>query len=138
MKVFSSGYQSIDMPCIVAHVKFESGLFYPGLRKKQLLTKKGGQKFTFSNHFNHRHLEKVQIIPLEKVPLFRSQFSCERNRKPTITFDIDLAVLYIYRLIPRKSCFLESIVFFNTAPISRFLGASFSVHDSTHRKSASF
>jgi hypothetical protein len=33
-------------------------------------------------------------------------------------------MLLIYRRIPRKSAFRESIFFFDTTPISRFLGAS--------------
>jgi hypothetical protein len=65
-------------------------------------------------------------------------FSSEQDRQPTIKFNIDPEVFFIYRLIPRKSSFLDLIVFFDTTPISRFLGASFSVHDSIQCKSACF
>jgi hypothetical protein len=57
MKVLVSGYQSIDMHCIVLLVKFDDELSISFLRKKQLFTKeKGGQKYTFS----------------KKVPIFKS------------------------------------------------------------------
>jgi hypothetical protein len=45
-------------------------------------------------------------------------------------------VLFVYQLIPRKSGFRESIVFFDTTPISRFLRASFSVHGGIRHESA--
>jgi hypothetical protein len=51
---------------------------------------------------------------------------------------MDLDVLFIYRLIPRKTSLPESIVFFDTTQISRFLGASFRVQDSTQRKDVCF
>jgi hypothetical protein len=44
IKVLVSGYQSIDMHCIVLPVKFDGALSISVLRNKQLL-KKGGQKF---------------------------------------------------------------------------------------------
>jgi hypothetical protein len=42
--MFVSGYQSIDMRCIVVPVKFEGGLSISFLRKKQPFTKKRGSK----------------------------------------------------------------------------------------------
>jgi hypothetical protein len=47
MKMLVSGYQSIDMHCIVVPVKFDGGLSIPFLRKKQLSQKNSDQKFTF-------------------------------------------------------------------------------------------
>jgi hypothetical protein len=43
-KVLDSGYQSIDMHCIVLPVKFDGELSISVLRNKQLFKKKGGQK----------------------------------------------------------------------------------------------
>jgi hypothetical protein len=47
-------------------------------------------------------------------------------------------VLVIYRWIPRKLGFRESIVFFDTMPISRFFVAPFSVHGGIQQGSAFF
>jgi hypothetical protein len=58
----------------------------------------------------------------KKSHFFRSPFSCERDKQPTMKFNIDTEVLFIYRLIPRKPGFRESMVFFDTTPISRFAG----------------
>jgi hypothetical protein len=108
-------------------------------KKTTLYQKKegGGQKFTFAKKvpiFKPRHLD----LPLEKFHFFRHQFSWERNRQSTIKFDIDLDVLLIYRMILRKFGLCESIVFFDTTPISRFLGSSFSVHSDIRHKGACF
>jgi hypothetical protein len=78
------------------------------------------------------------FFPHGKNPAFLFQFSCNRNRQPTIKVDVDLEVLFIYRLIPRKSGFRESTGFFDTTPISRFLRASFSVHGGIQHESACF
>jgi hypothetical protein len=76
---------------------------------------------------------------LEKVPFFfKSQLYCERDRQPTIKFGINTEVRVIYRLTPKKYGFRESIVFFDTTPISSFWGDSFSVHGGIQRKSACF
>jgi hypothetical protein len=67
-----------------------------------------GKKATPQNNFNPRQLKNGQTIHYclgKSLTFFRSPFSCERNRQPSIKFDIDLKVLFIYRLIPRKSGF---------------------------------
>jgi hypothetical protein len=51
--------------------------------------------------------KKDRPSPSKKFHFFRSRFSCEKNRQPTIKFDIDLEVLLFYRLIPRKLGFPE-------------------------------
>jgi hypothetical protein len=67
VKVLVSGYQSIDIRCMVSPVKFEDGLSMSILRYEQLFTKKGCQKFTFSKKFNFskhlktRHLGKGEV-----------------------------------------------------------------------------
>jgi hypothetical protein len=45
IKVLLSGYQSIDMRCIVLPVKFDGGLSIPILRNKQLFKKKCSSDF---------------------------------------------------------------------------------------------
>jgi hypothetical protein len=66
------------------------------------------QKAQIFKLFKFRHLEKGQAPPHGKSPtFFGSQFSCERDRQPTIQFTIDLEVPFIYRLIPRRLDFLE-------------------------------
>jgi hypothetical protein len=73
-----SGYQSIDMHCIVFPVKFDGEFSISFLRNRQLLTEKGGPKITLSNmwsrffDFKTPLLEKGQT--LEKVVLFWSSF----------------------------------------------------------------
>jgi hypothetical protein len=119
------------MPCIVLPVKFNGGLSISVLRNKQLF-KKGAQKFTFSVgsdffNFKLRHLKKGQT--LEKVLLFWSPFSCERDKRPIFKFDINLEVLFIYRMIPSKANFPGRLAILYTTPIVRFLGAFRSVHD---------
>jgi hypothetical protein len=88
--------------------------------------------------FKRRQLKKGQTIPFEKVSHFRFKFSCKRNRQPTIEFDVDLDVLVIYRRAPRTHNFIESIGFFDTTLISRYLEASFSVHGVIRHKRACF
>jgi hypothetical protein len=44
IKVLVSGYQLVDMHCIVVPVKFDGGLSISFLRKKLLLLKKGVSK----------------------------------------------------------------------------------------------
>jgi hypothetical protein len=47
IKALLSGYQSIDMHCIVLPVKFDGRLSISVLRNKQLFKANGGQKLTF-------------------------------------------------------------------------------------------
>jgi hypothetical protein len=122
IKVLVSGYPSINVHCIVLPVKFDGGLSISALRNKQLFKNNGVQKFI------SRHLKKGRTIALEKVSLFLSHFSCERNRQPTFEFDKDLEMCFIYRLIPRKPNFVGWLVDFDTTPDSRFSGPSQSVH----------
>jgi hypothetical protein len=77
MKVLVSRYQSMNMQCIVAPVKFDDRLSISFLRKKQIFTKKMGIKsihfqksYNFQKHFKPRHLEKGQGTSLEKVTFF--------------------------------------------------------------------
>ncbi|SAL96113.1 hypothetical protein [Absidia glauca] len=51
---------------------------------------------------------------------------------------MDLEEHFIYRLVLRKLGFRESIVFFDTTPISRFLGTTFKVHGGIKHKRACF
>jgi hypothetical protein len=107
-----SWYQWIEIHCIVLPVKFDGGLSMSVLRNGQVFTKKLGFKTDqFSKSLNSEIFQtpsfEGQIIPLEKVSLFRSHFSCERNRQPTIKFDMDQEMRFIYRLILQKSVFLE-------------------------------
>jgi hypothetical protein len=67
----------------------------------------GEQRLDFSNPA----ISKKETTASKKSQLFRSQFSCERNRQSTIKFDVDLDMIFIYRLVLRKLGFLESIVF---------------------------
>jgi hypothetical protein len=50
-KVLVSGYQSIDMHGTGVPVNFDGKLLISILRKKQIFTKKEGQKYTFSKTF---------------------------------------------------------------------------------------
>jgi hypothetical protein len=50
-KALVSGYQLVDMPCIVVPVKFDGGLSISYLKKSNPSQKKRGQKFTFSKKF---------------------------------------------------------------------------------------
>jgi hypothetical protein len=90
-------------------VKFEGEPSIPFLIKKQLFAKEGGPKFTFSKqfqfskYFKSRHLQKDKPSPI----FLGLDFSCERDRQPSIKFDIDSEVPFVYRLIPRKLGFLE-------------------------------
>jgi hypothetical protein len=109
-----SEYQSIDMHYIVLHVKFDGRLAISVLRNEQLFTKNQGFKtdqFSKSSNFQTFQLPpfgKRTAHPLGKRPtFFGSQFSCERDRQPTIQFNTDLEVPFIYRLIPRRLDFLE-------------------------------
>jgi hypothetical protein len=113
------------------------------IKKKVTLHKKRGQKFQFSEEFQFSktfHVPpfgKTTDHPLRKSSTFyRSEFSCERNKQPTVKFNIDLEVLFIYRLIPRKLGFRGWVGFFDTTPISRHLKASFSVHGDVRHNSA--
>jgi hypothetical protein len=108
MNVFR--YQSIKMHRLVLSEEFDGRLSISVLRNEQ------------PSPFGKVH------PPWKKSHFFRSQFSCKRNRQPTIKFNVGPEVLFIYRLIPRKFGFCESIAFFDTTPISRFLGGSRSVH----------
>jgi hypothetical protein len=66
--VLGSGFQSIDMPCIVLPVKFDGGLFISFLRTKQLFTKKRVFKtdqFSASSNF-----QTFQNPPFEKSLTF--------------------------------------------------------------------
>jgi hypothetical protein len=111
-------------------------------KKATLYKKKRKSKvhiFQFSKTFHTPPIEKRADHSLGKsLIFFRSLFSCERDRQPTIKFDIDLVVLLIYRLILRKPGWREWIEFFDITPINRFLQASFSVHDSTQRRRVCF
>jgi hypothetical protein len=51
---------------------------------------------------------------------------------------MDLKVLFIYWLVPRKFGFRESIVIFDTTPIGSFLGTTLSVHGGIEHKNACF
>jgi hypothetical protein len=103
IKVFVSGYQSIDMHCIVSPVKFDSGLFMSVLRNKQLFKKWKSKVHIFKTlkflMFQTPAFGKGQT--LEKSYFFGSHFSCERDGRPNFKFGIDSEVLFIYQLIPR-------------------------------------
>jgi hypothetical protein len=75
---------------------------------------------------------------VESPTFFKSHFSPEWDRQPGFKFNIQLYVLLIYRLIPRTHGLLGCTTTFGTIPINRFLGSSFSVHDSTKRQCACF
>jgi hypothetical protein len=51
---------------------------------------------------------------------------------------MNLEVLFIYRLIPRKPNFLGWLAIFDTTPIGRFWGASRSVHGRIQLQNACF
>jgi hypothetical protein len=101
------------------------------LRKKQIFTKKGGQKYTFSKKFQFSKTfqappnGKWTGHPLGKSYIFlASHFSPEWDREPNFKLNMDLDVLLIYRLIPRTHDLLGYIATFGTTPISRFFKAS--------------
>jgi hypothetical protein len=87
-KVLTSGYQSIDMHCIVVPVKFDGGLIMSFLKKSNSLKKMDVKSSQFKFHF------------------FGVHFSCERDERPNFKFDKESEVLFIYRRIPRKPNFL--------------------------------
>jgi hypothetical protein len=126
------------MHCIVLPVKFYGMLSISVLRNEQLFTKHWGCKTDqFLKSLNFQTFQPPPFGKridhfLEKVPIFL-------DRQSTIKFNMDLEVPFIYRLIQRNLGFRESIVFFDTTPISRFWrGASFSVHGGIRHKSACF
>jgi hypothetical protein len=86
--------------------------------------------------FKRRHVETGQTMPLERN--FGSHFSCGWDRQPTFKFDINLEVLFIYRLIPRNPGFLWSSAEFDSTPISRFFKAFCSSHGCILHKHAPF
>jgi hypothetical protein len=102
------------MHFIVLPVKFDGGLSISFLRNRQPLQKKGGQKIT-----------------LKSLTFFGAYFSCERDRQPYSKLGIDLEVLFIYRLIPRKPDFREWLAISDTTPIGHFSGG-FSEHSRLH------
>jgi hypothetical protein len=123
----------------VIPVKFHGELSISFLRKKHLFTKKGGRAKVHIFYFcKPRHLKNGQTVPLEKISLVGSYFSCERYGQPTFNFDIDSWVLCIYRLIPRKFDFLGWLAAFSTTPVSGFWGASRSIHGRIQLKIACF
>jgi hypothetical protein len=73
---------------------------------------------------------------LEKFHFFGSYFSYEQDGHPNFKFGIDLEVLFIYRLVPRKSYFLGPLAIFDATSIGRILMTSQSVHDRTQHKRA--
>jgi hypothetical protein len=75
---------------------------------------------------------------VENPTFFKSHFSPEWDRQPAFKFNIELDVLLIYRLIPRTHELLGCTTTFGTTPIHRFLESSFSVYNSTQRKSNYF
>jgi hypothetical protein len=78
------------------------------LRNEQHFTKNWGskpirfQKAEILKSLTPRHLEKGRTSPGKFSTYFKSQFSCEVVRQPTINFDVDPEVPFFYRLIPRK------------------------------------
>jgi hypothetical protein len=68
IKMLVSGYQSIDMLCIVLSVKFYGGLSISVLKNKQLLKKNGRQKvnifkkFKFLNLSNPPFEERTDLV----------------------------------------------------------------------------
>jgi hypothetical protein len=93
------------------------------------------KKLTFKNSsYQPRHLKER----IEKSHFFGAHFSCEQDGEPNFKFDIDLQVLFIYRLIPREPDFLERVAIFDTTPIGRFRRASRSVHGRSQRTRACF
>jgi hypothetical protein len=126
LKMLVSGYQPIDMHCIVSSVKFKGGLYISVLRNKQLFEKNGGQKFAFSKSsnfsiFQPRHLKKGRS---GKTSHFFLDFIFLVNGTDnSFKFDINSEVLFIYCLIPRKLDFIGWLAAFDTTPVSRFLRA---------------
>jgi hypothetical protein len=112
--VLVSGYQSIDMHCLVLNVKFGGELSMPVLRKSSHF-----QIARIFFNFNLRRLEKVS--PLKKSHFFGSHFSCERDGQPNFKFNIDSKVLFIYRLVPRKPDLFGLPAIFDITPIGRIL-----------------
>jgi hypothetical protein len=95
------------MHCTVPPVKFDGGLFISVLRNEQLFTKKieGLKIDQFSKSPNLQHFHPP---PFGKSPTFlESQFSCERNRNPTIKLNMNLEVHFGYRLILKRLGVLE-------------------------------
>jgi hypothetical protein len=109
MKVLVSGYQSIYMPFIKVPVKSDGGFFYEKAKQMGIKNFTISKKFSISKKLQTPPIGKTtNHTPLEKTIIFLGlNFSCKRNSQPTITFDIDLEMLFIYLLIPRKSDFLE-------------------------------
>jgi hypothetical protein len=100
-----SGHQSIDMHCIVLPVKFVGRLAISVLRNEQLFTKNWG--FKTDQFLKSLNFQTFQIPPFGKSPIFLGlAFSCERDRQPTIKYNINPEVVFSYTLISRKSGFL--------------------------------
>jgi hypothetical protein len=133
LRVYVSWYQSIDIVCIAVSVKFEDGLSISVLRNKSLFSKNWGL------HCSNAACRKRTDHPLEKSFTFlESHFSPEWDRQPTIKFNMNSDVPFIFRLIPVKPGFLGWIVVFDTTPISRFFKASYSVNGLVEHQSACF
>jgi hypothetical protein len=134
-----SGYQSIDIHCIVLSVKFDGGLSISVLRNKQLLKKMEWKvhivkyKLRFFDFQSPLFEERTD---LEKFHFFGAHFSCEQDGQPKFKFDTDSEVLFIYRLIPRKPDLFGRLAIFATTPIGRILRASWSVHGCIQHKCA--
>jgi hypothetical protein len=62
IKVLVSGYQSIDMHCIVSPVKFDGGLSISVLRNKQPL-----KKMTVKSSHYQKHKPKKKRSPVRKL-----------------------------------------------------------------------
>jgi hypothetical protein len=103
MKVLVSGYQSIYMHCIVMPAKFDAKLSLSDWEKSNSLQK----KVPIFKNISHPAIwkkDRLSYVSPWKSPIFLGlHFSCERDRQPVIKFNIDLEVLFIYRLIPTKS-----------------------------------
>jgi hypothetical protein len=124
IKELISGYQSIDMHCIVLPAKFDAGLCISVLRNKQLLKKRTSNIFQVVQIyiiFKPRILKKGQTL-WKNAYFFGAHFSCDRDGWPNFKLYIDSEVLFIYRLMPRKTECLKWLAIFDTTPIGRFRG----------------
>jgi hypothetical protein len=94
IKLLVSGHPSIDRACIVVPGKFDGRLAISVLRNEQLFTKNWGFKTDqFSKGLN---FQTFQIPPFAKSPNFLGlAFSCERDRQPTIKYNINQEVFIL-------------------------------------------
>jgi hypothetical protein len=76
--------------------------------------------------------------PWKKSYFFGAHFPCEWDERPNFKFGIDLEVLFIYQLIPRKPDFLEWPAIWIPLQLFAFWGGSRGVHGHINHQNACF